>query len=292
MNVIEFFSEPFEKASLGWILVGSIVGGGIGAMIKLSTETIVPERYRRKSLAQEQFKRYKLPLLRAADALDRRLANFMSHHSEGWYESQEDDYYRVSTLYLFGQFFGWCKIIEDSEMFALDVPNKHLSEFINRFYRIFKGFTGFYYFKNSGQWMAGIKESTTPRLALTAIGELMIQNGDADTAHKIISFTDFNREIHENQDFIKWFGYLERAILVDQKARSRNARWNRLVVIQVLLCAFVDYLDPTNIHTCKRVITYPSPFNTRVKKLLTPDVERMGYKREIVDRTETTKTTS
>lgn len=96
----------------------------IGALIKFLFETVIALRYQQRISTHRMLRQYRYPLLRAADSLDRRRENFSRFADRRWYDDAHDDYYRVSTLYLFGTYLGWCKILEDSAYLELEPTDR------------------------------------------------------------------------------------------------------------------------------------------------------------------------
>ena len=104
--------RSFEENSIIWILISLGVGGVIGATIKLLFEQVFGPRVEGRRAARQALRAYSFPFLRAADALDAGLANLIRFADSGWFD--EDEHYRISTLYLLASYFGWCKILEDA----------------------------------------------------------------------------------------------------------------------------------------------------------------------------------
>lgn len=209
------------------LIISAGLGGIIGAVIKFIFETVVTLQYQQRLTARNMLRTYRHPLLRAADTLDRRLENMINFIDRKWYEDPQDDYYRLSTLYLFGHYLGWCKILEDAAYLELEASDQEAREFSIHFYRVFKALTGFWYFSglNEGD-IEGIEEATVPRLVLTAISELMLHDSNADKAQmpKLLGFIEFSSQFKESSEFQKWFAYLERGILTDHKPSTSSAR--------------------------------------------------------------------
>jgi len=268
-----------------WVLISAGLGGIIGALIKFVFETVAAMKYQQKVTAKKMLHRYRYPLLRAADSLDRRLENMITFIEKKWYEDPQDDYYRLSTLYQFGSYLGWCKIIEDAAYLEFETSNKRARAFSIHFYRVFKALTGFGYFAgiNASEIM-GIEEATVPRLALTAIGELMIQKSDEDQEQmpQLLGFVDFSKKLKESPDFSKWFGYLEKGILSNHQPSKSSARWNRLLVVASILRAFITFLDPKSRQTKPRQIHYLKRMNSKVAEKVRGELLEMKLQEIVV----------
>lgn len=262
-----FLLRSIQEHTVLWVLISAGLGGIIGALIKFLFETVAALRYQQEVTARKMLRKYRYPLLRAADSLDRRLENMISFIDKKWYEDPQDDYYRLSTLYLFGSYLGWCKTLEDEAYLEFETSDRRAREFSIGFYRVFKALTGFWYFSDLDEGeIAGIEEATVPRLALTAIGELMLQNPSEakDQMPKLLGFVEFSKQLKESAEFRKWFGYLEERILTNHKPSKSSARWNRLLVVASLLRAFVTFLDPKGRQTTPRQIHYLKRMNPKV----------------------------
>jgi hypothetical protein len=257
----------------------------IGALLKFVFETIFALRYQYRIAAKKMLRRYRYPLLRAADSLDRRLGNLIQFIEKKWYEDPQDDYYRLSTLYLFGAYLGWCKILEDAAFLEFETSDRKAREFSIHFYRVFKALTGFWYFSDMGEGkIEGVEKATVPRLALTAIGELMIQSPSEDKNEmpKILGFVKFSKLMKESPEFQKWFGYLENGILINHSPSKSSARWNRLLVVASILRAFVTFLDPKSRQTAPRQIHYLKRINPIVAGKVRQELTEMKMQGLIV----------
>jgi hypothetical protein len=231
--------------------------------------------------ARAALRKYSYPLLRAADTLDRRIENLTRFVDKKWFDDPNDDYYRVSTLYLLGRYFGWCNILENEAFLEYVQPDRKARDFSIQFARVFKGITGFYYFQDLVEAeefsLAEIEAATVPRLAVTAIGELMVKMPEGKDARPIvIDFVEFTRRYADSDDFKKWFGYLER-MLSGMKPSARSPRWNRLLVFASNLRAFVSFLDPAHSQTAPRKIYYLQRLHPKVSARLRKELEESGY---------------
>jgi hypothetical protein len=278
-------SRSIQEHTVLWILISAGLGGLIGAVIKFVFETVAAFQYQQRFTAKKMLRTFRHPLLRAADSLDRRLENMINFIGKKWYEDPHDDYYRLSTLYLFGSYLGWCKILEDAAYLELEASDQSAREFSIRFYRVFKALTGFWYFSGLDEGeIDGIEEATVPRLALTAISELMLHNSSEDKGQmpKLLGFVEFAKQLRESSEFQKWFAYLEKGILTDHKPSRTSARWNRLLVVASTLRAFVAFLDPKGRQTTPRQIPYLKRMNPKVADKVREELLEMKMQELIV----------
>ena len=83
MNIL---LQSFQDYSIIWIIVSAGVGGLLGALIKFIFEQILATRYQYEFDAKKVLRKYKDPILRSADSLDRRLENFIRFANKSWYD--------------------------------------------------------------------------------------------------------------------------------------------------------------------------------------------------------------
>jgi hypothetical protein len=273
--------RSFEENSIIWMLVSLGLGGIIGAGIKLLFEHVFTPRVQSARAARQALREYSYPLLRAADALDARLANLIRFADSGWFDDPEDDHYRLGTLYLLGSYFGWCKILEDAAFLEFQESDRKARRFNIHFYRVFKALTGFYYVQDMEEAREPQKETgNVPRLALTAIGEVMIagNQGQPDgSALRVLSFLEFIKSYEESEEFRKWFGYLTR-FLGNLTMSEDDPRWNRVVSLATNLRLFVAFLDPRSRGTSRRRIHYLKYLHPTVAARLGKEIEQSGHR--------------
>lgn len=275
--------RSFEEHSIIWIIISAGIGGLLGALIKFVFEQVLGPRLRSVRAAKVALRRYTYPILRTADTLDRRIENLIRFVDKKWFDDPKEDYYRLSTLYLFGRYFGWCKILENEAFLKYEISDRKARNFNIRFYRVFKGITGFDYFKDlkadefedlEADEVSSIEAATVPRLALTAIGELMIKKheGTEERLPTVLDFVEFVRDYKTSPDFKKWFSYLEN-VLSGLSSSMKNARWNRLVVFATNLRVFISFLDPRSRQTAPRQVYYLKYLHPKVAKCLRKELE-------------------
>ncbi|MGC1120919.1 MAG: hypothetical protein WBA22_07470 [Candidatus Methanofastidiosia archaeon] len=280
MDILE---KVFEERTLIWALISFI----FGLLIEFFTRgveflfaNVIGPTYLRKREARRMLKRYSCPLLQAADSLERRIENMISFIDEDWFNNSDDDYYRLSTLYVFGRYFGWCKAIEDETFLEFELSDMEEKRFMRHFYRVFKAINSFYYFENS-IWneMSDIDSATVPRFALTAMGELMIQRSDekGGKSLSVIGFVDFAEKYRGNDEkFRKWFSYLENVLSKVEKDKSKPG-WNRLIMLAIALRLMILYLDPKNRLTAPRRTYYLQYLHPEVQERVCAELEKAGY---------------
>uniref|UniRef100_UPI00131CFA0D hypothetical protein n=1 Tax=Lunatibacter salilacus TaxID=2483804 RepID=UPI00131CFA0D len=105
-----FLTQSIAEHTILWLFLTSIIGGMIGAAIKIFSENIVSENITLNRHAREHFYDYSFKLLKAAKNLDRRLDFIINDKKIFAYEEVNS---RLSFYYAFGNYFGWCKIIQE-----------------------------------------------------------------------------------------------------------------------------------------------------------------------------------
>ena len=231
-----------SSTSILWGFIGLI----LGAASKFLFDHVLALRLVRRREIRQIVTQYSRPILRAAESLERRINNFVLTYDKKWFDN--DDYYRLSTLYQFGCFLGWVRILEYKVVFLEFEKSKKSREFNIRLNTVFKAFTGFEYFDGIDDFEAK-DASTIPRLVLTAIGELMIADSNQHNNISIIGFTTFVKHYENDDQYKQWFGYLKN-FLSNLKLSSSDLRWDRLILIGAALRRLIWFLDPKS--TCTR----------------------------------------
>jgi hypothetical protein len=282
---MEILLQSFEDYSLIWIIVSAGVGGLLGALTKFIFEQILATRYQYAFDAKKVLRKYKAPILRSADSLDRRLENFIRFANKGWYDDPGDEYYQLSTLYLFGCYFGWCKILENESFIEFETSDKRAQTFNILFKSVFKGLTGFHYFSDVDEMTTDeIEKASIPRLVLTAIGELMIKKADGENghAHTVLDFIEFANCYNVSPDFKRWFGYIDR-FFKDMTCSENNAQWNRLLIFATNLRVFVSSLDVKNRLISPRSIEYIKQMHPSIELYLRKELKKQGQLHLLAD---------
>lgn len=266
-----------NQGGSSWVLIAVAAAGGlIGALAKFVFEQVLASRFQESRSARATVRKYSYPLLRAADTLDRRLENYIMHVKKGWFDLQDDDYYRLGTLYQFGSYFAWCTILEEAAFIGHHRSNQRAREFSRNFYTVFKGLSGFHCFSEFERVHrdVDVSKAGVPRLALTAIGELMVRRTEDGVT--VMGFVDFCREYRASSEFKEWFRHVE-DLFREMRPSKRDPRWNRILVFATTLRAFIFFLDPQNRQTSPRAVNYLERMSPDVSKVLRSDLRRHGH---------------
>jgi hypothetical protein len=126
---------------------------------------------------------------------------------------------------------------------------------------------------NTDLSLSEIEAASVPRLAITAISELMIKKSSEKEANlTVLSFIEFVNCIDGSPDFQKWFGYFDR-LFRDVHQGQKSANWNRVLVFATNVRAFVCFLDPSKRMTTPRTIYYLKQMHPQVREHVNEELE-------------------
>lgn len=238
-----WLTHAFGQFTLGWVLISSVVGGAVGAGLKFLFEGLLTPRLTRRREARRLIDLYTAPLTRSAEALERLINNHVRNFDRGSYE--QSPYFRLSTLYNFGEYLAWIKLIERDFGFVDYGSSRRSREFSKLLNGLFKALTSFAYFR----WVEGsvdipdgaVEGSRVPRNMLRAIGEAMV---DDSGERRTKEFTQFVLLFEKDDQFARWFRELD-VMLLRAEQGNLFAR-DRLIAAGANLRALVVFLDPHN----------------------------------------------
>lgn len=225
-------SETAKESPIVWFLV-SLGGGVLGASIKFGFEDLLRPFVGDRREARRLVGKYTVPLLRSAEALERRINILVNNEEHRWLES--DEYFRLSTLYVFGEYFGWIRIVEQSFGFLPFESSRKGSKFNLRLNGVFRALSSHAYFR--GESEQEVSDSLIERFKLTAVGEVMI-NADGN---RVIEYTDFVQRYQNDARFRSWFEDLEAFLIA--ATPDDSLRWDRLILTGAHLRALICFLD-------------------------------------------------
>ena len=237
---MHWVTHTFQEHTLAWLLMSSVVGGIIATAIRFLFEDLFRPAIGWRREAKHIVRHYTVPLVRSADALERRINILIRNERKHWFEN--DEYFRISTLYQFGELLGWIRIVEREVGFLPFESDKRCRQFNQRINGIFRALSSHAYFHR--RWFRDVDSvdaSIIPRLMLTAIGEAMTEAKDKKG---VIEFTEFVTAYANNERFRRWFAELETFLC---NAHPTHAlRWDRLIAAGTNLRALVCFLDFNN----------------------------------------------
>lgn len=250
--MIDWLQRAFEETSVIWILLSSIIGGIVGASVRLVFEVILPQRLqqRREILAVER--KYRIPIIFAAEELRNRLGNIIRNinaiEKENWLQHNPPGYYYLSTLYVVAQFFGWFRILRKRVTYLDLTSTKETRRFEGYLKLIEKGFSDPGLLRSAPTGLAGTSaDRWIFSFWLQAIGDQMIEEHDGEFG--TIGYETFStRYTAVDQASQQWYNALG-AVFHD--LRKDDLRYRRLVAVHMILNAFVEHLDPQHLRTKK-----------------------------------------
>ncbi|UYQ94170.1 hypothetical protein MKQ68_03575 [Chitinophaga horti] len=260
-------NEAFQENTLIWLMVSSVVGGIIGAAIKVLSENVFTHNIIQNRQALDHFKTYSFKLLKSAQALNRRL-DFIIKDNANVYR-YEDENSKMSLYYVFATYFGWSKIIQEDALDKFQRIPKKMRQFNIAFLNTLKGLSGNQYFTDICKVEEVFARSAVvPNYCFTAIGELMMANIDDNKTlikSPVLDFTSFCILYKENEEFRNWFIYIDK-LLSEIEYSDDNLAWNRLLIFSISLKLLINYLDKRN------DLTAPMPDINHLQ-LLSPKVK-------------------
>jgi hypothetical protein len=264
---MNWLTESFQEHTVAWLVVSSVVGGIIATAIRFLFEDVFRPAIGWRREAKQIVHRYTVPLVRSADNLERRINILIRNEKKCWFEN--DEYFRISTLYQFGELLGWIRIVEREVGFLPFESDKRCREFNQRINGVFRALCSHAYFHR--RWFRdvdAVDASIIPRLMLSAIGEAMTEAKDKKA---VIEFTEFVTAYANNERFRRWFLELETFL---RNAHPADAlRWDRLIAAGANLRALVWFLDPHSAMVRRR--------NAENQELLVHDEVRIELAKEM-----------
>lgn len=250
-------AQPEVVAAIVTALGAAAVGGwgvfvGRRAQLEVAREADARkhdfEEFRRQLDEQDRLRarvdRYQEPLVRAAFDLQSRLWNIVDGGFIASYgvrgSEREKAYALESTLWLFGQYYGWVEILRREAQF-LQLPERdarqRVQEMLNNIAGVCASDRAF------GDTIFRIFRSEQ-----RALGELMIAPGsDADGRPRTdcLGFAELS-ERWQDQDSAtsRWFGPLAKSI---KALTTEPARVERIRALQRALLGLVDAIDPDRV---------------------------------------------
>jgi hypothetical protein len=150
----------------------------------------------------------------------------------------DDEYYRISTLFVFAEYLGLIRTLERGFGFVPLESEERGRRLQQRLSGLFRSPTSFAYFSGDAN-PARVEESAVPRFLLRAIGESV---SDPEHPRRIMEFTDFVLRYGSDPQFRRWFAELD--AFLRSASRQDDTRRQRVVATQANLRALLLELDP------------------------------------------------
>lgn len=284
MNIIDIITQSIKEQSFLWFLVAALLGGLISAFFKFLFEVYIQSKLRTRWDDQKALNELKFPFLRACKSLEKRIELVLKNNNTNWVDDKNDDYFYLSTLYQFGVFFGWVRVLEDKAYLEFS-NSKETKSFYRLFSNILESFTGHIHFSKLINVPFEEKcKGTFQRLVIRAMGELMVSIDAKDNsvkAYRMLEFTEFVKLMNESETFKKWFGYLGNFLRNLEKS-PKDLRWDRLLIIASFLSIMSKHLDPKNLHATSQITVYFDEVqNPEVVESLKISYQKLGMEKQI-----------
>jgi hypothetical protein len=275
---MSWLTALMDEHTVAWVFLSAVVGGVVGASVKFLFEDLLGHRLARRRAVHEVIRSNTTPLLRAAETLERQINNFVRNRDQGWYSRSE--YYRLSTLYAFGEYLGWILIIERGFGFLPYESSRAGKRFNRQLYGLFRALSSFGYFRDASPLV--VDASQVPRRMLAAIGEVMVTGGGGEGTdrQRVRLFTDFAVNYGRDEQFCRWFQDLDAFL---RRAERRDPlEWDRLIAAGANIRGLIAHLDPKGAMVARRQLSnLPLVINEDLRSELTREFkDLLGPSRE------------
>ncbi len=250
--MLDWLQQSLEENTILWLLVSSILGGIVGASMRFVFDTVLPQRLQQRREVIAVKRKYRTPILLAAEQLRNRLANIIKHIEEieekNWLGSNPPGYYYVSTLYVVGQFFGWLQILRRTVAyldFTSTRETQQFEQFLNAIEKsfsdpgLFNGATPKFPKPSKDRWVFSFR--------LQAVGDVMITSKEKNV--HTINYATFHERItaqENNNSFNQWFSFVGRLF---EDLKENDLRFRRIIAIYLTLSEFIKHIDPNHSRT-------------------------------------------
>jgi hypothetical protein len=257
---IKSLNNPISQFSPIWLLLSALISLIFGLISSYAFYRLIKEKEIRDMVTAEYYKleekarldesiaqkertrqeiiRWANPILDAGFDLNARLKNILNN--DGYLALNKDfknpnwsisyDYFMMSTLYLFSQYFCWIRMLQEEFNFELFQSQEEKSSFfikINDVSRTLGGFPPNY----------GPNDMQVFRMQQRALGELMIERENGKT--RCLAYPEFILKM-DNPEFSKYFNPL--VALLDN-LESNDGRWNRLSATKDSLTELIIFCE-------------------------------------------------
>lgn len=186
--------------------------------------------------AEAILSRYRVPLLRTALALQRRLYNivregFLVYLHSG--DAELEYYARIYPIYELAEYLCWVEIARRDMQF-LDLGSEKLN-------------TDFVHHLDTTQHAISTEKFPRPLRLFhgeqRAIGELLMMRTDnpSSARHESLGYVGFCTRLDRDAEFAKWFERLYNDM--DRIASAKHEEQSRLIVLQNRLIDLIEFLD-------------------------------------------------
>lgn len=236
---MNFLFTQYQERTIFALLLTAIIGGFVGASLKLIFEVILAGNYTQNRNAKMIINKYSNPIIRSADSLRGRLANLLTTNSTNWHHDTE--YYRVSTYYVFCSYFAWIHILFRNLLkfkYTTSRKNRKLNKIL---ISVEKAFNNRDYFTLKENFSKGSPLLGLPKYIYEGLGELNVKKEDQEDT--CLDYIEFYNKYQNDKFFREWVENLD-YFLRGIKNEYGNAKWDRIHIIELSLVALNNFLDP------------------------------------------------
>jgi hypothetical protein len=264
-----FLLNSIEQNTIIWIFISSLLGGIIGASLKIIFEFLIPYRFKENKDIKENFRVYCHHLLLASREIDRRLDFIITDKAFGKAFESEDS--KLSLFYSFGQFLGWCKIIQHNALEKIHKKPKSFRKFFIMFFDTYKALSSQLFFKGFTTYEQLYETGAIiPVHAINSIGFCMLSNiVENNTIVKlpIINYNDFLAIYNSDKRFKVKFQSFDKLITNIYEDYDCLA-WNRIILFSISLKILIHNIDRDKLENRFNNNNYIDKLNPEVSKQL------------------------
>lgn len=237
--------QSFAQHSVAWLLittlVSGVIGGVIGATVKFLFEDILRPRLAAAREGRRVLGLYSVPLCRSAETLEGRINNLVRQRAWAWLD---DDYYRLSTLYILAAFAGWVRILEERFRFI----GFHATAQSRRVERCLRDVMAAFasnrrYFDWHPDPMA-VSRSALHQFLIDALGEVVIAPAASGEPASVVGFAEFVRLIETDARARRWVEQVEPFL----RGLDDPMRRDRVIIAGAQLRPLMAALDPQHLY--------------------------------------------
>lgn len=250
---MSWVTDAFSQQSIGWLVISTavaiisglvsswltyrfkrreIVDKAVSDLKNEQAKLFMEKEKSRDERVQQEIIRWANPILGAVEELEGRLYNILykggcskvldrkrvGEVNPNW--SISYDYYMDSTLFLFGQYFAWVRMLQEELSFEVFQTQFEKSRFFKAIGQVGWALSVF-----PPKYECNGKDVEVFRLQQRAIGELLIIR--ENNKRSCMGYPEFLRQL-KNDDFNQHFGPLRS--LFDELKPEADCRWKRVEV--------------------------------------------------------------
>jgi hypothetical protein len=273
---MNWLNRTFAQYSIVWLFLSAVVGLLAGVVSSWMTyqfkkkeiaETVLAEiekesqtqeihqKKEKEDRIREEIAQWANPILGAVNDLERRLNNILNEYgylaldknyrdkiNPNWSVTYE--YFMLSTIYFFAQYFAWIQMLQEKLSFELFQSEQTENEFFIAVNAVSSALGSF---PHPALKDCSGGDRQVFRLQQRAIGELLILRDS--NPPRCISYPDFQRRLEEEETFKRHLEPLNTLLEKVSPKYDDNCRWGRLVEMRKALIKLNEQ--------CRQVLKLP-----------------------------------